>query len=467
MLTGRNDGKRTRQEDPVTVMMKNITRYSDVSVRVWRLQVLLFFVDRHWIVLHQSLQSTIIHDLLQVLSHDDASVQSWCFMCLAAIGHAISRTHSTTRRTDENHGPWDAVWAHAMRRSNVPTVCRAACHVAQVLLYHGRLLLSPSRVIGEIETFAKDLDVQGPSFPHDSVCTFMILCIRIASQDVHLYKMSIESKVLTWVVGVWRPDVTSPRRMPLHTIQDIFGLLGTVCGLNKSVELLYEMPLPDSVVVGAVIDECTTAVIRNFQLHAHLPSPDDSTGSKTCSAAAYNLASWNPPEGSLAEPQQRERRISAHLQKTLDEYSARSTSLEGLKVSYPEQIRTMLDWGIIALSFEALLYMNGIQSNRRVIQSACKLISLLSSRILDSSWTPTERATMISAFQPLVLAEPGGQDILPYETLLPPCEDSGICREALRSLISNTRTRTHHSVVARRALQRAILRSSDVGVHSE
>lgn len=459
--------KRAKLEDPITSLLSAIQTDLNVSIRAYHLQCLLFLVDRHWAVFHTSLRDSIINTLMQFLSYDDSNIQSWVFVCLAAVVHACGTlggpfpSHIPSSSNDS--GPWDAIWTHAMRRSNVTRVCRAACHVAYTLLCHAKLLLSSSKVLVEIETLGKDLTIQGPSFPYDSVCAFLILCIRVASQDVRLYRLQLEEKVLTWLTDSWRPTKTWDKlKMPSHTAGDVVSLLEAVCGAGKQVDLVCEMLLPDSVIVDAVLEDHSTAVIREYVLHARLPpfcptAPLDNTRVQGGDSSSL-LPSTN--EGlDLLSPGGKERRLSAFFAKQLEEFLQDAEASNGSTV---EKIRVALDFAVVALSFETMLCANGTRPTRRTLQAACKLFCTYMSVVLSSHWTWNERTFLIAALDPLLLAEPSERDFSSWEMMLSPGDNTGVRRDVLRSLRNGTDTNVRRSIASRREFQRLLFRSSDV-----
>lgn len=388
----------------------------DANTRAYHLQCLLFLIDRHWSLLHQSLQENTIDTLLQFVSYDDANIQSWAFLCLSAVAHAYGQSGvqppSYFPSSSTDNGAWDTIWIHATRRSNMPRVCRAACHVAHTLLSHAKLFLSSNKVLVEIETLAKDLSIQGPSFPCDSVCAFLVLCIRIASQDVRLYRLQLEEKVLTWLIDTWRPTkVWDKLKMPLYTDQDILALLDAVYGRGKHIDLLCEMLLPDAAIAEAVVEEHSTAVIRDFVLYARLPSFNGdrhaTPGHAPTDIPSALVAMPNSAEDrELVNPGPREERCSTFFQRCLDEFIQEVENHGTSNSSAVERIRTALDFAVTALCFETMLFVSGTRPNRRTLQLACKALSGHLSLVLKPRWTWNERAFMIAALDPLILVEP-------------------------------------------------------------
>ena len=349
-----------------------------------------------------------------------------------------------------------------MRRANVPAVSRAACHAAHILLLHSKQLLSSQHVLVEIESFAKDLDVQGPAYPYDSVCDFMVLCLRIANQDVRLYRLQMEEKVLSWLMESWRIGGERRTSMPLHTAAHIHALLESITGSSRRVRLQCGMVLPHSAIVDTLVEETRTRAIRDFQLNAHLPPFRPPRESDDPSLPSPAKPSHHVGEGSdLSPPRGRERRLSAFLLKSLEE---RIMSLESYEVgiSFPsvERLRSSLDLAVISLCFEASLLMNGTQSNRRVLQAACKLLGVASSLLLDSRWKADERRLLLDALDPIIRAN-GSSSEAEWETLVSPGQYTGIRIQVLKRLL--TETRVHHPEISlRRELQRLLFRSADV-----
>ena len=92
-------------------------------------------------------------------------IQNWAFMVVAAIasrqfdGSSLSSVSGSPRSRRDKAAPhWDQVWSLALRRLSNPSVCRTACHTANVLL--SKSLPSPALVTSSLEAFARDLDVQ-------------------------------------------------------------------------------------------------------------------------------------------------------------------------------------------------------------------------------------------------------------------------------------------------------------------
>lgn len=413
-----------------------------------------------------------MNTLLQFLSVDDALVQSWTFMCFAAIAHAEGVQAKQASSTSSQQSPrldistWNTIWTHAMRRSTVPAVSRAACHAAHALLLHSKVLLTPQRVFEELETFAKDLDVQGPPFPYDAVCVFLVLCMQVASRDVRLYRMQFEEKVLTWFTDAWRPSGFSRSKMAPHTVEDLVTLLASICGVPKSAHLLSSFVLPDSPIVHATVEQYDLVVIRDFLLHTQLPKHSSAQArfAKALSDSPTSVLSQGPiGDRDLVQPRPRERRASAYLLKSLED-TLREWESSRTLTNRPTaaKARSSLDLAIIAVFFEAILLTNGTSSNRRVLQAACKILRVITPMVADRRWTVDERLLIAKACEPLIMAEVSESLVPRWVAFLPPGPNSGIRSDLLTPAKQRSQQTSGCRVSARRFLQRAALRSSDV-----
>ena len=477
-------GKRVRRDNPIASLLTDIQTHANPNVRIFRLQTLLFFIDRHWFVLHDGLRQDVLSSLAQLVSHDDVTLQSWAFMCLAAIAHdsataspftsSQSQTHLTQNSTfslpaSRTDNVWDQIWTQAIRRTSVSTVCRTASHLAHVLLNHASSFLPSHRVLAEIEAFAKDLDVQGPTFPYDSVCMFLTLCLKVANQDVRLYRMQLEDKVITWLTESWRvaEEASNTRgqhgrinsRMPNHTVSDLLLVLESICGLAKRSNVICRRLLPESAVADVIIEHSRTAVIRNYLLHARLPQfhPQEQT-----SLAPDWVALGTDDD--LAQSTGRERRISSYLLKSLDALADELENSDNGGQITAERARKGLDFAVLALYFESVLQLNGTRSNRRTIQAACRLIGVLTPLLSEKTWTSEERRLLLLGLETLIAVDEDAPSEDWEEAIVAPTDYTGIRRQVLGSLKSGKTTRRDAIETERRAVQKAIFQSSDVSL---
>jgi len=408
-------------------------------------------------------------------------------MCLAAIAHdnatsspftsLQSQTFPTQNssfslpasRTDN---AWDQIWTQAIRRTSVSTVCRTASHLAHVLLTHASSFLPPHRVLAEIEAFAKDLDVQGPTFPYDSVCMFLTLCLRVANQDVRLYRMQLEDKVITWLTESWRVSGEAANtkgqhgrpssRMPNHTVSDVLLVLESICGLAKRSNVICRRVLPESAAADVIIEHSRTAVIRDYLLYARLPQFHSQEESSRTSLPSDWVTLGT--DGDLTQSTGRERRISSYLLKSLDALADEWGNSENGGQITAERARKGLDFAVLALYFESVLQLNGTRSNRRTIQAACRLIGILTPLLSEKTWSPEERRLLLLGLETLIAVDEDTPAEDWEEAIVAPTDYTGIRRQVLGSLKSGKTTRRDAIEAERRAVQKAIFQSSDVSL---
>ena len=362
---------------------------------------------------------------------------------------------------------WDPIWTHAIRRANVPAVCRSACHAGHtflVSLYNqtglSRILLTSHHVLLEIETLAKDMDVQGPAYPYDSVCMFLSQCLSIASQDVRLYRMQLEDKVLSWLIDSWKMSGTERTKVSLHGVGDIFVLLQTVCGLTKRVDLPGHLLLPRCQIVDNVIEEHEGKIIRNFLLYAKLPSFQQKPNAGRSTMTDNQTASTTDLQ--LLAPRGRERRISAFFLKSLESLISEWEALQDNVTA--EISRRTLDLAVAAITFETLLMFNGTMSNSQVLQKAAKVISIVTPLLNDNRWTVAEKSLVLSALDSIIHCTGHSHGRRIWETLSWPGTKSGIQEKTLSSLTSD-RISCQGAYSRRVSFLRLIWQNTEVNYH--
>ena len=485
----KSGGKRIRRDNPIASLLTDIQTHPNPNVRIFRLQTLLFFIDRHWSVLHDGLKQDVLSNLAQLVSHDDTALQSWAFMCLAAIAHdnatSFPSTSSQTQTNPTQHSTfslpasrsenvWDQIWTQAIRRTSVSTVCRTASHLSHILLTHASSFLPSHRVLAEIEAFAKDLDVQGPTFPYDSVCMFLTLCLKVANQDVRLYRMQLEDKVITWLTENWRvaEETTNTKgqraraksRMPNHTVSDVLLVLETICGLVKRSNVICRRTLPAGVVADSMTEHSRTAIIRDYLLFARLPNfQSQEQGSRTSFVHDRDTPGT---DGDLTQSTSRERRISSFLLKSLESLAEEWENNDNGGQITVERARKGLDFAVLTLYFESVLQLNGTRSNRRTIQAACRFIGLVAPLLREKTWSSEERRLLLLGLETLIAVDEEEPSEDWEEAIVAPTDYTGIRRQVLDSLKSGRATTRDAIQAERRAVQKTIFLSPDVRVAS-
>ena len=425
-------------------MLDAIQTRSPNHVRSYHLQVLLFFINQHWDIVHDSLKQNIVDILLHFVAFVDPSVQSWVFLSFAAIVHAEASNTNPKASALITSNKWDTIWTHTVRRVNTSGVCRAACHAGYTILLashksskSNQSFISNHRMLLETEALLKDMDVQGPSYPFDSVCNFLAQSLTIAAQDVRLYRMRLEDKVISWLVDNWK-IVGNRSKMAANTMADVLHLLETICALSKRSILSNHVLLPQTAVVQHMMDESKVEIIRDFVLRATLPvfvpiprQPRNET----------EQVGVNNEKVQFGSPRGKERKLSAFFLRTLE---GLSTDWELMQDQSPtaEMARRSLDFALTAIVFESLLAFNGTAVNREVLQSAGKVVSIITSLLLKQTWVLGEKVLVAQAFEQLVFDVGGSEHDGFQKALSPPGEFSGIKEQLLHGLINDRTTQS-------------------------
>ncbi|KIJ55813.1 hypothetical protein M422DRAFT_220613 [Sphaerobolus stellatus SS14] len=447
--TQRKRRRRLRNESPLDSIIKCIAREENsLKLRSDTLQVLMFIIDRHWSDLHANMQCEIIKCLSSLITQDETSIQSWGFLCLAAI-LAYPET------TFEYEIDWHSIWLQAIHRVN-GAVGRSASHVAHIMLATQRLPLQ--KIIPDIESFATNLIVQGPPFPFDSTCAFLRDCLHIASQDMRLYRIYLPDKIVGWLVQNWNVVSWDLRnQLTPHLFSDVLALLEEVCGLSKRSNLKIHHILPDGVITDVMIERLRTAEYRRFLLQWRLPPFRSPTIviQNTC-----NIDSTST--GILSNPDARESKVSEFLLTSLARLTEEWPLQDGVPVDpTPEKLRRTIDIIVLSLCWEAVLVNNGVGLNRKVINAACNLMIRVTPCLNLPKWKPNEITLFLAGLDPLVFD--GETSCLddPWDIVSGPGKASGIPRNVLVKLLKDPDA-DRRAVAFRREIQTTIWKRDEV-----
>lgn len=320
-----------------------------------------------------------------------------------------------------------------MRRISNPIVSRVASHAANVLLAADRI--DPVKVVSSVEAFTRDLDVQGPSFPSDAVCTFFGGCLSIASNDVCLFRLGLPDKVCTWLSSAWKPldgvvrahsfGQTRPRADPLSP-SHLSTLIAQVCGLDH-IPSLRSLPsdflVPDCPSVSLAIDMCETAPVRDF-IQGRVPSivKEDATPTRM----PHSARSAQKVQGGI------ERRVSTWLARSLAsvcDAGEDAGELHWTTMGF-EMVRRHLDLAAIALAVEGMFELETTRPDKNTIKAACVLLSNLVPTLALKKWTPYERAYVLGGLNLIFVPLPNFPSIS-FPVLLDPGACSGVPRARL------------------------------------
>jgi len=486
--------KRRKVEDPITTLLYSSNTALNVPTEIARLQVLLFLIDRHWKETRQSL-NPILEALNSSLNWEDPTVQSWALLCLAAIAtedrafraseesspsassnpatsgsglasrSPFASPSSKAARPSSDNSLWEKAWTFAVRKVVVPAVCRAACHAAHAIVVAGKV--APLVILTDVESLVKDIEIQGPYFPYDSVCDFLATCLEMASRDVRLFRLELEEKVVNWLGTSWRVvDGTTKgfnvrTKLENHTPTDLLRLLSSLCRFPKHVVLVHTDVLPESPTISHVVQEAETAVVRDYIIHAQLDLPNTSRSSSSFPPTSLPLGSAPGPDDNLVKLDGCARRISTFLANSVNTLLAEWTNVDFEATVTPEKVRRSLDLVVLVLSFEAVLELNGVAPERKTIKAACSLLSAITNAFSLSRLSVGELSVMVQGLEPLV----GGSKLEEAEAaraLLLPGPMTGIRKDMLPTFFDKQIAKAKEEQERRLSLQHIMWKSSDV-----
>jgi ataxia telangiectasia mutated family protein len=313
--------KRKRSENALEVLINNI-KSSNAPVQLqFRIQTLLFVIDRWWPRLGSTHQSLITNTLLNLIPVED-SVIPFVYLCFSAIASFSSIEKQSTMRPVEV--PWTKIWmrGYTALASNTPHVSRTGAHLLLSLLKWR--LLESSAITQQVGQFAQDFREEGDaasyeedyfitesSFPRfgqqivslsafsESTCALLSSFIEISDSDAALCRLHLEDAARKWLKAFLLKSLASGRRggmsgasiktgkgtkdgdrfqrSALQTDshvnnQDILSLLQAISGLKARSPLIYQLYLPDhEEFVQATIEYQSDDVLRQLILSYKLP----------------------------------------------------------------------------------------------------------------------------------------------------------------------------------------------------
>ncbi|KAL1747593.1 hypothetical protein HDZ31DRAFT_31492 [Schizophyllum fasciatum] len=466
------ESKRPRLENPLKAILTGLQTHGSADAHIHLIQTVVFVIERHWPALHYDLQQDVKRGLADVMAtqNQNSAIQSWVFIAFAAIAYAESRSSAkeadTTVITPDSVLSWEALWASCMRRANVPSVCRAACHAAVAILVHAYqaqglaspLNVSSSAILTEIEILLKGLESQGPAFPCDSVCALLSRCLHVSSQDARLYRMRLEDIALAWLVECWRVEPTSKGDLPLYSVPDILRLLGSICSYKTVPDLLDRVLMPPCPIVDTLEEQARTKVIRDFLLEAKLPifyPPSPLT-----TDATWTQHPQSSDSSGEAEPSARESKLSKFLNRCLERLVEAWS--EQSRVPTAEIARRDLDMAVIAIAFEALRKANGIKRDKGVVKRALKFLRCIIETLRESKLMDGELAFILHALDPLICSSDDATENDSVKLFASVAPGAGIRSQLIRRLAFDSTLEARNMRCARIALQRLIWGDDDV-----
>ena len=426
-----------RKVNDVLVSLVSGTGFGPSGSRLHHLQVLVLLIDRQWANIHLEAQIDIRQRLVSMLDEEDTLLQSWAFIALATLAARANQSVAVTLdfipvSPSQRHGSEDAdmhrVWYHAIRKLPNESVSRAAAHAALSLLSNDKI--GATQAVNDIGSLLRNVDIQGPSYPHDSICALLDKALTIARLDVRLYSMNLEDKMISWLAKWNAVEGTRGKgRLDQHVPSDFLPLLDNMCHLKVFPISDQDTigALPDCAIVDRILEEDRTQPIRRFNLHALISDQAESPVFQQAITSHGDL----PASTSFLED--RPRRVSDILTGLLQAFCADwPTSTNGLEARPaipPDRCRRAIDMIVLTASFQATLQLNGFTPDSTCLQQITKLLDMLKTHLRSTSYDIPSQYMIWSGFEPLIHIN--GIQAPVWPVLLRPNAESGIRQDLL------------------------------------
>jgi ataxia telangiectasia mutated family protein len=406
--------------------------------RLIALQVLYFLVDTHWYSFHGEARRDIRRALTNLLDDEDISIQAWTLLGLSSLA-ARHNTEESILDNDREAEPtgtalqqsaetdWNRIWTYAIRKTSQRTVSRSACHLANAILQYGKVPMSLA--IGDIDQTLCTLEIQGPPYPYDSVCAFLTSALRAARTDVRLYARKLEGQVIAWL-GRWNAleGVRGKGRMEPSTPSDLLELLREACRFApvRLASLSIEEVLPDCAIVDRILEENRTAPIRQYLLRGLIL--DAAVSLKPMSPASPAIsANLGFIEGT---PKRISQILDDGLTAYISDWSIPPLAEANKKTeSPPDRVRRSIDMIVLALSFQGVLELNGVQPDGHCVQQGLRLLALLHESLKSTAYNLSALHLIWRGTHPLIHHKSNAPEIWPI--MLSPDVRSGIRQDLL------------------------------------
>lgn len=437
--------KRRRIDNALSTLIANLDSGS-TTTRLLHVQVMMLLNERYYRHVHTEAQSEIRRNLSELLDNDDTNVQSWALLALGHLalkeidlnidgstsGFEIDEASLGQQETRQKlaQADWDRVWAHATRKIGIAALSRAASHTANCLLSCG--LAKTARHLRDVRTILANIEVQGPSFPFDSVCAFLCTAVSIARNDATMYQQGLEDKVMGWL-GKWSvlDGSRGKGRMDQHSAADIYRLLCEMTAVKPLpiIDVESEELLPDCAVVERLLEEAKTRPLRRLILYALYPSkstPKDGQPDVTAPKRIGALASIEASTGGLGVLEGRPRVATTFLTSSLDAFIRDWVSSDKHAGYSPDRVRKAIDLLVITLAYLGTLQSMGLYTDTGCVQAAIKLLELVGLALTAHGYSLPGQHLMWAGLRPLASI------VKPSSTMWPIMLDASIDSSGIR-----------------------------------
>ena len=422
---------------------------------VHRLQILHFFVSTHWSALHSGLQVKIFNLAQDLVGAEDSVIQSWALLCLAALAQLpvpveepplgpASPSKKLKTGSKAPLSPWEQVWLTCLRRLSNRAIGRPAAHAASCIFRvsldavnaETTPLVSRVRLVSDLEILMRDLSIQGPAHPCDSVCNLFTFALELAQDDIRLHQLDLPDKLYAWLTSgsTWSPKAPSSTNNEMPDTALLFHMLVrmlSTSNVSSAPDLLWsEAQVRPRCEATRVLSEMyDSRRICNFIFEAKLPKftpPAPASTSRGLEDTAPSQTQGPSPnlQSALAT------KLCLWIQRTLENQLADrpSAGKDGKPKLFSnlDALRRLLQFCVTALLFDAATARGRPQANRSLRLAAAQLLAQLVPSIGNTKWRLSERADLLATLSLLFAPVPVPTFDGVFLGLLAPTDGSGV-----------------------------------------
>jgi hypothetical protein len=376
---------------------------------------------------------------MNLLSHSEGAVQAWAMILLAASARHLSATLDTSTDQASVQGIfWTSIWEKSIRKQYSPATSRAACYLLVEMSYSK--LLPMNRIQHDLIGAAREIEIQGPYGPTEAACALLSRILELSKSDMRAYRLDIVGKISNRVTNHWQMLPRSGKGIRSFTTRATFEpisvesllalLLFLAFGWQGAIQELVANAsdlLPDASLVYFWQARHDAEPLRQWFWNASLSSALEADQQRSHLTAA-GFDHEEPRSNTIAV------RILACLRAQLERLHEELEDTDEIAWAAftLDRLRRIIDLTCLALAFETFTALANVIQPEQSPSRALGILNLVLPRLLQSRWTLSERASLLSALSPVFL--PAGMPASPRpDILVNASRTSGIRRQLLLS----------------------------------
>lgn len=442
-----NPSKRRKVESELESFLLAMQPGSPSACILHRIQFLTVTVDLYWSNLDLESRIKVNQSMLSLLFSDDPAVLNWAFIFFGTLAHCIvppgdpfsyQQEKNLTTSAVPSVKDWEQIWSYAIHRTANPACARSASYAAYCILktFH----IPPDVTHEAIHSFLRNLHVQGPPFPYDSVCVLISECLALTSQNLQLSTYVLEENVLRWLAKSWlevdRSAATSNllggplqrnRRLSPGGFETaaVYQLLTSITKLSESVLPTPTAVPPDCATTDTFVYLKATQSTRS----SIFPCSPHHTPQLSAKQSFHSNNTGNVSHGTSRSDSQHE--ISAILRQSMEkiyhEFEFRQKKVEQvLSAVSCAHLQMLIKMSLVALLFQASCQASDDSFDQESDIILASVLEVILQLVGSSRWSPAERAQLLACFEPIILPSADRSTTIPPGGLAQPGAASGI-----------------------------------------